>query len=228
MSNWTMKQTWSNLLFVHWPVSAEWLQALLPDPLKADTYEGSAWIGLVPFKMEKIRFRGLPEVPLLSSLLELNVRTYVTYNGKPGIYFFSLDASHPIGVWIARTFFHLPYFHSQMKAEFQPNEISFSSRRIHKGEPPAQLRLTYRPGPVKTQPEPLDLWLTERYCLYTVKNRKIYRGDLKHAPWSLQNGTCEILSDTMTWDFGRSEQKTLHILYSKAVETEFFPFVKLC
>lgn len=227
MKKWIMKQTWKNLLFVHWPVEAEWLEERLPAPLKADLFKGEAWIGLVPFEMHDIRFKGLPSVPMFSSLIELNVRTYVTYKGKPGVYFFSLDASQPAGVWMARTFFHLPYFRAKMSADPVHSGTHLVSKRTHKGEPSVQLDMTYKPGEHVIKPSPLEQWLTERYCLYTVGKNQLFRGDLTHSPWSFSRGTCDIMLDSLTQPYNRKDWTDLHILHSMEVKTEFYPFVKL-
>ncbi|MBS2970517.1 DUF2071 domain-containing protein [Metabacillus sp. KIGAM252] len=226
---WIMKQTWRNLLFVHWAVDPVWLQSRLPNPLKADLFEGQAWIGLVPFEMDNIRLRGLPSMPLLSNLLELNIRTYVTCKNKPGVYFFSLDASNLIGVQVARSFFHLPYYRAKMMAGKKGERTQFTSERLHKGAPPAKLHIEYGPASseVIMKPSALDLWLTERYCLFTKKCGHLFRGDLYHEPWKLQTGTCSIHADTITPPFRREERDYLHILYAKELNTEFFPFVKL-
>ncbi|GCE22874.1 YqjF family protein [Dictyobacter kobayashii] len=112
---WIMKQSWHELLFAHWPLAPATLQALLPDGFKVDTFEGEAWVGVVPFRMSGVRPRGLFAVPSLSNFPELNVRTYVSRDGQPGVYFFSLEAANPIAVALARSIFHLPYFRSYPK-----------------------------------------------------------------------------------------------------------------
>ncbi|WP_338778383.1 DUF2071 domain-containing protein [Metabacillus sp. FJAT-52054] len=226
---WIMKQTWRNLLFVHWPVDPAWLQERLPHSLTADVFEGQAWIGLVPFEMDDIRFRGFPSIPRLSNLLELNIRTYVTCSSNPGVYFFSLDASSLIGVKVARSFFHLPYYRAKMMAEKEGKRTQFTSERLHKGAPSAKLHIEYGPASseVIMKPSALDLWLTERYCLFTEKRGHLFRGNLDHEPWKLQLGTCIIHTDTITVPFRRDESESLHILYAEELKTQFFPFVKL-
>ena len=112
---WIMKQTWNDLLFAHWPIPFAQLRPLVPEGLMLDTFDGQCWIGVVPFWMSGVRARGLPAMPGFSRLPELNVRTYVTYGGKPGVYFFSLDITSHLAVWGARTVYHLPYFHAAMR-----------------------------------------------------------------------------------------------------------------
>ena len=105
-----MKQTWNDLLFAHWPIPFAQLRPLVPDSLTLDTFDGQCWIGVVPFWMSGVRARGLPALPGFSRLPELNVRTYVTYGGKPGVYFFSLDITSHLAVWGARTLLSLALF----------------------------------------------------------------------------------------------------------------------
>ena len=112
---WFMTQSWHDLLFAHWPVDARVLQERLPAGLLLDTFDGQAWIGIVPFRMTNVAPRGVPPVPFVSEFLELNVRTYVTLQGKPGVFFFSLDAGRLLAVLGARAMFRLPYFAASMR-----------------------------------------------------------------------------------------------------------------
>src|SRR5262245_23161746 len=111
---WAMAMRWHDLLFLHWPIAAAELRPRIPAPLAIDEHSGSAWIGVVPFRMTNVRPRGVPGLPWLSAFPELNVRTYVTHGGKPGVWFFSLDAAQRLAVIAARRRFHLPYFHARM------------------------------------------------------------------------------------------------------------------
>jgi len=151
--------------------------------------------------MSNVRPRWVPPLPKLSRFVELNVRTYVTLHGIPGVYFFSLDASNPIAVALARTFFHLPYFNALMSTERLDDTIHYSSRRNHRGAPPAEFKATYRPiTPVAfARQGSLEWWLTERYCLYSVVgNQRVYRADIHHIQWQLQlaelNATCNTMA----------------------------------
>ena len=159
--------------------------------------------------MSGIRARSTPPIPGLSSLPELNVRTYVTSTRKPGVYFFSLDAASRAAVWGARNFYHLPYFYAQMKFNNEGGAIHYESIRKDKWVPRfsptspkpgrlnAQFRGAYRPiGPVGAKTE-LDHFLTERYCLYTVHQGKLYRCDIHHLPWSLQDAEAQIEQNTV-------------------------------
>src|SRR5262249_28296954 len=130
---WIMCQSWRELLFAHWPVDARALRALIPAPLTLDTFEGEAWVGIVPFQMREVCPRGVPALPLFSESPELNVRTYVTIQGVPGVYFFSLDAANPLFVATARTFFSLPYFRASMSVTRRGDTIEYRSQRGHAG-----------------------------------------------------------------------------------------------
>ena len=194
---WIMKQIWHDLLFAHWPVAPSLMRPLVPEQLSLDTFDGECWVGVVPFRMSGIRARGLPPIPGLSRFPELNVRTYVTYGGKAGVYFFSLDAANFPAVWAARRFYHLPYFQAEMSCNHRNGIIQYRSRRLH-GD--AELRGHYRPTSETwlSQKSSIEHWLTERYCLYTVHNKKIFRGEIHHEPWALQNAQAEFEINTMT------------------------------
>ena len=194
---WIMSQTWHNLLFAHWPVAPAQLRPLVPVQLALDTFDGECWVGTVPFRMSGIRGRGLPAVPGLSRFPELNVRTYVAYGGKPGVYFFSLDAANLPAVWAARAFYHLPYFHAAMSCDEEKEAIRYTSRRHHS---PAEFRGTYRPiSEVRLREKgSIEHWLTERYCLYTVHAGHVYRGEIHHLPWPLQDAEAQIERNSVT------------------------------
>lgn len=205
-----MHQTWHDLLFMHWSVPVEALRPHIPPALPIDTFEGSAWIGVVPFRMSGVRPRFLPSLPWLSAFPELNVRTYVTLEDRPGVWFFSLDAGNPVAVHVARALFKLPYFHADMStaSAFAPpdrspegGEIRYISRRTHRGAPPAEFKARYRPaGAVfDAAPGSLEYFLTARYCLYTADSQaRIYRAEIDHPPWPLQPAEAEVGCNTMT------------------------------
>jgi uncharacterized protein YqjF (DUF2071 family) len=197
---WVMAQSWHDLLFTHWPVDAAVLRPLLPPQLQIDTFEGQAWIAVVPFRMTGVRLRGTPTVPWLSAFPELNVRTYVTFGEKPGVWFFSLDAGNSLAVAIARAWFHLPYFRARMTCEERKGWIHYESERTHRGVPVGLLKGQYRPGGKVLSPRfgTLEHFLTERYCLYTNDGRgQIIRAEIHHRPWPLQLAEAEFTGDTM-------------------------------
>ncbi len=192
-----MQQTWRDLLFAHWPVSAAALAAHMPAGLQPDWHSGSAWIGVIPFRMTGIRPYGLPAVPVLSETLELNVRTYTTVGGVPGVYFFSLDASSRLAVKIARRFFHLPYFHAAMSCRVG-DSFHYESLR---NEANLGCRVDYAPvGEGSTSAAgSLTYFLTERYALYTTDSEgQLYRGSVRHRPWVLQNARAQFQMNSMT------------------------------
>jgi uncharacterized protein YqjF (DUF2071 family) len=200
-----MKQVWHDLLFAHWPVLVEQLRPLIPPSLQIDTYAGQAWIGVVPFRMSGIRPRWMPALPWISAFPELNVRTYVIANNKPGVWFFSLEAANPVAVTIARRWYHLPYFRAQMSCRREGNGIAYESYRIHRGAPPAAFVGQYHPvGPVfQAERGSLVHWLIERYCLYALDpQQRLYRGEIDHPPWSLQLAEAAIATETLTTPLG--------------------------
>jgi uncharacterized protein len=191
-----MKQIWHDLLFAHWPIPVATMRALVPGQLTLDTFDGNAWVGVVPFRMSGIHRRGLPAVPGLSRFPELNVRAYVTHGGKAGVYFFSLDAANLPAVWAARAFYHLPYFHAAMASRESVGAIHYFSQRYRDD---AEFRGSYRPtSPMRLRHKgSLEHWLTERYCLYTTHKGQIYRGDIHHQPWPLQDAEAEFEANTV-------------------------------
>lgn len=220
---WVMTQTWDNLLFAHWPIPVEELRRRIPSSLEIDTFEGQTWIGVVPFGMSRVYPRWTFPVPWLSYFLELNVRTYVQVEHKPGVYFFSLDAANPIAVEIARGWYQLPYFHARMTMhETGEGWIEYHSTRTHRNTPPAEFEGRYRPtGEVyQSRRGTLENWLTERYCLYTVARGHVYRGEIHHAPWPLQPAEAEIAVNTLTEPHGLALPNTpprLH--FARKIET---------
>ena len=195
-----MTQSWHNLLFAHWPVAVEALRPHVPAVLPIDTYKGNAWLGVVPFYMTNVRPRFTPALPGLSAFAELNVRTYVILDRKPGVWFFSLDAANPLTVAAARLWFGLPYFRASMDCEETGGGIRYHSERTHSGAPAAVLQASYRPTGEVFEPQPgtLEYFLTERYCLYAARpGGKIYRGEIHHPPWQLQNAEGEFAENSM-------------------------------
>jgi uncharacterized protein YqjF (DUF2071 family) len=200
-----MAMRWHDLLFMHWPVPVETLRPLVPPALEIETFDATAWIGVVPFRMTGVRPRFTPAFPGLSRFPELNVRTYVTHGGRPGVWFFSLDAANRLAVWTARGTFHLPYFFARMSAVERGDWICYRSERIQGGAPSAKFAGRYRPaGEVfHAASGRIDHWLTERYCLYAVDHaNRLYRGEIHHRPWPLHHAEAEVECNTMTEPLG--------------------------
>jgi uncharacterized protein len=196
-----MAQRWNDLLFAHWPVPLDALRKLVPSTLPIDVYEGASWISIAPFHISHLRPRGVPPFPGISSFPELNVRTYVTLDHKPGVYFFSLDAGSWLAVMGARLTYHLPYFHAVMDVRVSLDRtVSYQSRRDHAGAPAAELVARYSPtGSIyRSTPGSLEHWLTERYCLYAAdRSGAVYRAEIHHQQWPLQPATLELTRSSM-------------------------------
>jgi uncharacterized protein YqjF (DUF2071 family) len=195
-----MTQRWHDLLFAHWSVPVSEVRPRVPPTLPIDTYEGEAWVGVVPFRMSNVRPRLAPALPWLSAFPELNVRTYVTLDGKPGVYFFSLDAGNPVAVAAARVWAHLAYFTADMAVQQDGDWVQYDSRRTHRGARPAELIASYRPVGPAAPPEIGSLadWLTARYALYSADRRgRLYRLEIDHAPWPLQPAEATMQANTM-------------------------------
>jgi hypothetical protein len=197
-----MGQTWERLLFAHWPMPAAAIRALVPPGLEVDTFEGSAWLGITPFRVASLRLRGLPPVPGVSRFLELNVRTYVTGDDKPGIWFFSLDAANRLAVEAARRAYRLPYYQARMRAERRARWIQYESTRVSSAARPYVFSGRYRPigRPAAATPGSLEYFLAERYCLYVVHEDRIHRAEVHHPPWPIQPAEGEIDLNTMAPD----------------------------
>ena len=161
-SPWPLRMSWHDLLFMHWPVDAAALRQALPPGLELDTYGGQAWLGVVPFRMTGVGPRNLNRVPCVSAFLELNVRTYVTAGGRPGVWFYSLDAASRLAVWAARRTFHLPYFFARMSLRQSAGWLEYRSMRAGRSGISGRFAARYRPsGPVQLAPAgSLDDWLT--------------------------------------------------------------------
>jgi uncharacterized protein len=200
---WIMTQSWHDLLFAHWRVDPAALAAKIPAPLQLDLLRGEAWIAVVPFRMEHVSPRGVPNLPWLSAFPEVNVRTYVRLRDKrgdkPGVFFFSLDATNPVAVRVARTVFHLPYF--QASIDVNANDTGVVRYTSHRSEAPAaDLRVAYRPtGPVFHAVEgTLEYFLTERYCLFAVdRHGGTHICEIHHPRWPLQLASASFEVNTM-------------------------------
>lgn len=195
---WILKQAWNDLLFAHWPVARDRLRELVPSFLELDTFDNEAWLSVTPFRLSDLSPRGIPALPFLSSFHEINVRTYVVYEGIPGIYFFSLDANSAMAVGGASSLFHLPYFLADIRAEDDRGRLAFRSRRTRGAE--AEFEATYAPAGRVFEPErgTIDYFVTERYCLYTQDSAaNAYRVEVHHAPWQLHQAEADITVNTM-------------------------------
>jgi uncharacterized protein YqjF (DUF2071 family) len=197
--SWLMAQTWDDLLFAHWRVPVAAVREHVPPELRVDTFDGSAWVGVTPFRLTGLRLRAVPPAPFLSTFLELNARTYVTLDSKPGIWFFSLDAASRIAVAAARRAYRLPYFHARMSAEPAGEGLRYTSERVSAGERPAEFSGRYASAGEVFQAAAgsLEHFLAERYCLYAVDGGRVFRAEIHHPPWPLQAAEAELERNTM-------------------------------
>lgn len=221
---WIMEQQWNDLLFAHWPLPPDEVRAAMPAAMREhlDVREGAAWVGVFPFWMSGVRLRVLPALPGLSRFPELNVRTYVTLEGKPGVYFFSLDAGNLPAVMGARLGFALRYFYAAMKVTVSAgDEVEYSSRRKY-GPRPGDFAARYRPSAATVfvpQPGTLESFLVDRYCLYSVTGKKVLRGEIHHLPWRLQPASAEISELSVAESHGLKLPATApHLMFSKHME----------
>ncbi|MDX1523059.1 MAG: DUF2071 domain-containing protein, partial [Anaerolineae bacterium] len=223
-------QSWRELLFLHWEIPPADIQQTLPPGLFVDTFEGKAYLGLVPFFMRDIRPRFFPAVPGISNFLEVNVRTYVyDEHGIPGVWFYSLDANQWLAVLMARTFFKLPYFYARMAAKADPatNHIEYTVWRRGTDRKQAS-RFNYRGLGHTYQAEPgsLEFFLVERYILFAYSSRRnrLAVGQVHHQPYAI----CP--ADVSKWDhrlFGLGGLPTPqrppdHLLFSPGVMVDVF------
>jgi len=225
-----MHQNWGKLLFMHWPIDVELLRPLIPSHLSIDTFDGKAWIGVVPFTMWGIRASFLPVIPGTSAFHELNVRTYVHHQGVPGVWFFSLDAANSLAVWGARRFYHLPYFDAEMALTQQGSMISYSSKRTDKRGAPAGFQATWTIGePLpESKPDSLEFFLTERYCLYVSRGDRLYRSRIFHRPWPLQSASLNSSESTMIESLGLPSRDGAPLLhYAESLAVDIWPLQKV-
>lgn len=197
---WVMAQRWNDLLYAHWPIPASTLAPLIPCGLQLDTWQGSAWLGVMPFWMDRIKFRGLPSIPGARRAPELNLRTYVRdpQTGAPGLYFLSLDASSLLSVAFCRTLYRLPSHWADMRIDQRSEREFFFASRRHFTASPVVFAARYRGlGPtrrlVENRPGSLEFFLTERYCLFTAdRDGCPLRADIHNVPSPLEEAEADI------------------------------------
>lgn len=226
---WVLRMTWEHLLFAHWQVDAREVASKLPSGLEVDTFDGRAWIGVVPFLMSGVRVRAMPPLPTARRFPELNVRTYVRCDGAPGVWFFSLDAASSAAVIGARASFGLPYFRAAMACDATPSgegeDVRYESRRLGAAAEArfvARYRATSR---VRSAPAgSLERWLTARFSLFSARaNGTILRGDIEHEDWPLQDASAEIEVETVSRAAGFERPRAAPLLhFARRVDVRAF------
>jgi len=210
-----LEMGWRHLLFENWPVEPDVMDAHLPEGLAPDTYDGSAWLSVVPFTNVAVRPKGVPE-SLGIRLPELNLRTYVSRDGVPSVYFFTLDAQGVASVLGARLFHHLPYHYARISLEVADGRVNFRSRRRHPGARPAHYDGTYRPTgePFAAPEDPFGEFLVERYRFYAeAQDGAIRYTDVEHDPWTLHPADADVETNTLLTAHGFAEPDTDPVYY---------------
>lgn len=219
---WMMTQEWHDVLFLHWPVSPDIVREHIPSELKLDVYNNAAWVSLVFFRVKRNRMRFMPYLPGMSSFLQLNVRTYVTYKGRVGVYFFNLDANHPLIAKMISVTKFMPYRYAKIKLKRSKKGFFIHSTEKTSDE---TLMTSFEPSSMLIEKGPLELWLTERYHLWTKVKGNLFRIDISHSPWLLQHVNGVIHENTMAFKGSLSEwSPKAH--YSKMKKARLFPPVK--
>lgn len=230
-----MFQTWQALLFLHWEIDPDAVQKTLPAGLTVDTFEGRAYLGVIPFYMHAVRPRFCPPVPGVSYFLETNVRTYVHDDaGRPGVWFYSLDANRRLAVFLARTFFKLPYYFARMTASKKVSSASYSvDYTTKRAGDPVVSRFAYAgTGPVRhAEPGSLEFFLAERYLLFAhdPDQDQLFAGQVFHTPYPLQDAQIDHASDHLIGvaGFDLPHRPADHALFSAGVSVDVFAIEKV-
>ena len=196
-----MRQTWTELSFLHWPLEPAKVRPLVPAALDLDLYDGAAWVGLVPFLIEDLTLPKAPAVPWLSNFPETNVRTYVTdQNGGRGVWFFSLDAARLIAVLGARAMYGLPYYWARMNVVPSNDSIRYFSRRYSGSH--AHTEIEIAKGPPVAKPSELEIFLTARFRLYALRGKRLVKAEIEHQPWQLHQSVVSTLNQSLVTTAG--------------------------
>ena len=226
---WVLFMTWRDLFFASWRVPIEAVRAHIPPELELDTFDGSAWVTLVPMRVTDMHWRGIEPIPGMDSFRELNFRTYVRVNGRAGVFFLSIECPATFQDWIARKFFGVPYFHSQMASFNDGVSYHYATERVQADRTPAAFFGAFRPQPGGTAPAPgsLEQFLLERYSLYFVQNGVVHRGDIQHAEWNVQQAEAQIDVNTISSAEGFDlSNKPDHVGFVLQSDTLIFPPVR--
>lgn len=213
---------WVDLAFLHWRVSPDQLRPLVPPRLEIDRFDGSAWLGITPFRMTAVRPVAFPPIPTARDFAEINVRTYVRLGARAGVWFFSLDAASRLAVLVARTLAGLPYFHARMDQRSAGDDVRYESVRAGHEAPAAVFRARYRPtgSAFRSVPGSLEHFLTERYSLFSLHAGVLLRVDVEHEPWTLHPASADVEFNTMAAAAGitLSADAPPHALFSRTLD----------
>jgi len=223
---WVLFMTWRDLLFASWRVPVEMLRPHVPPAHAIDTFDGSAWVTMVPMRVTGMHWRGVPPIQGIDTLRELNLRTYTTRNGKPGVYFLSIECPSVFNDWMAQHCFGVPYYEAQIATYSDGSSFRFAAERTQKDKPPAAFFANFSPTGETFSPQPgtLEQFLVERYCLYFVKDRSIYRGDIHHDDWKLQLAETQIDVNTVPGAAGLDlPAKPDHTVFCIRTDTLIWP-----
>jgi uncharacterized protein YqjF (DUF2071 family) len=219
---WVQAQTWVEHAFLHWRLERAEVARLLPGSVELETFDGAAWLGVTPFLLTGLRLRGLPPLPGVSSFPEVSARTYVTRDGKPGLWYFALDAGSTLAVEAAKRVYRLPYSRAQMRYVRGDERVHLESARAG-----AAFSVDYRGSGDLFHAEPgsLEAFLAERYCIYTEDGGRVFRAELHHPRWSLQAGEATVDLNTFTPLPLRSQPD--HVLFSPRQDVLVWPLREL-
>jgi uncharacterized protein YqjF (DUF2071 family) len=190
--------SWRDVLFLHWPLAPSVLQPLIPPELTLELYDGTAWIGIVAFRIENVRPRGLPAACGIATFGEVNVRTYVR-GTRPGVWFLSLDAAHAGAVALARATTGLPYHRAHVDVRREHDRVAYTSERRDARAPSARFVAATRfaAGERRAAPDTLEHFLVERYAFFAARGKRIVRGDVVHEPWPLHAASALLGANTL-------------------------------
>lgn len=226
---WVLSMDWHDLFFASWRIPADKGSSLLPPGLQLDTFDGSAWITMVPMRVTNMHWHGIPAIPGCDSFRELNLRTYVRQNGRPGVCFLSIECPAAYSDWIARQFFGVPYYHAQMIAWNDGVSYRYASERMLQDNSEAVFFGEFRPSAEGHPPQPdtLEFFLLERYSSLFAHDGSIYRGDIEHPEWLLQPAEAEIEVNTIAQALGlQLSSRPDHAGFVQSTVTHIFPPVR--
>lgn len=224
---WVGQQEWRDILFMHWPVPYEILKPYVPAPFKLETYNRQAWVSVILLQAKNSRLRGMPTMMSYPSFLQMNVRTYINFDGEPGIYFFSVDANHKLTVTTAKGLLKLPYELAEMEMKRDKDHIMFKSKRKKVNQIVPSITANYRPSlqRIAHQRGTLSHWLTERYCFWLINGKRVMKGPLSHLPWELYDVTLDLnMTDMIPFLSDRYKQENPLVHYAKSVNAYLYPF----